>query len=531
MRLIEAAFYILLMFLIGCQEHITIVDDNQYDPKSNNYVPTAPTSLQVKGIGETFVELSWVDESYGESGFIIEREDSLNSGFVPIDTVSSGITSYRDNFILKANHNYYYRLIAFKDLNRSIFIDTIEVNLEFLPPSNLTFQQIDKNTIKLTWQYNSNFEESFKVFYKSSIGEPEFTLFGEVHSDYNYVIGTDLDTSAFYEFKVQASTQYNQSNFSNTLKVIYSIMPKIQSIIDERYVYNLDFAFLNNSNLLLVPGDSHSGYRTLKIWNADNGTIGFSTDFYNEFAKFHPKEPYIGFPSENCVVIYNFIQGTVIDTISIKGNHIEFNQAGDKIVISGFNYGNESFLAIYDLVGKQILWEIKNVQIIHPRFTSDDNFVIGIDIKDSPNDKIVMFAVCHGRLINSIDPNGFNIYDYAISSDSRFVAFSASDNKGECTGSSLEVWDLESDQKIQEIKTDEGLYAFDFSPDSKILTFGTHIYRTSDYKLIGRIPNDFLYQWILASVFNYNGKLLSIAQEFTEVKVYYLDNQWDYYLD
>lgn len=72
----------------------------------------APGELKAILTSENNVELSWIDLSTNEDGFIIER--AIKGDFNSIDTVLANITSYTDTNV-EYNQTCYYRIKAFKN--------------------------------------------------------------------------------------------------------------------------------------------------------------------------------------------------------------------------------------------------------------------------------------------------------------------------------------------------------------------------------------------------------------------------------
>lgn len=76
----------------------------------NPFAPVEPADLTAKAATFTKVELTWRDESNIESGYYIERSNSI-SPYLIIDSIAPNSTSYTDNSVLQGNY-YYYRVRA-----------------------------------------------------------------------------------------------------------------------------------------------------------------------------------------------------------------------------------------------------------------------------------------------------------------------------------------------------------------------------------------------------------------------------------
>ncbi len=73
--------------------------------------PAAPTGVTAQAVGNARVDLSWVDNSGNETGFIVERSTQSGSGFSPLTTTSANATAYTDLSVVSGT-TYYYRVKA-----------------------------------------------------------------------------------------------------------------------------------------------------------------------------------------------------------------------------------------------------------------------------------------------------------------------------------------------------------------------------------------------------------------------------------
>ncbi len=69
----------------------------------------APTALSATAVFSTAVDLSWTDNSVGETGFQIERQAAGTDAWQAIATVAADVTGYRDNTVI-AGSGYDYRV-------------------------------------------------------------------------------------------------------------------------------------------------------------------------------------------------------------------------------------------------------------------------------------------------------------------------------------------------------------------------------------------------------------------------------------
>jgi len=84
---------------------------------TDDVVPAAPSGLTATAASSTRINLSWMDNSNNESGFVILRSPD-NSVYTEIATVSANTTTY-GNTGLTASTTYYYRVNAYNAIGNS----------------------------------------------------------------------------------------------------------------------------------------------------------------------------------------------------------------------------------------------------------------------------------------------------------------------------------------------------------------------------------------------------------------------------
>lgn len=76
---------------------------------STGAAPEAPSSLVATAVSSTQINLTWVDNSNTETGFVVERSADGSTGWSVITTTAANATSYGDTG-LTAETAYYYRV-------------------------------------------------------------------------------------------------------------------------------------------------------------------------------------------------------------------------------------------------------------------------------------------------------------------------------------------------------------------------------------------------------------------------------------
>jgi len=89
-----------------------IVNFIDYATFANEWNPNPPTGLEAKAASYSQIDLSWQDNSDGESGFKIERKIGAEGTYGQIATVGENVTTCSDAG-LAAEQTYYYRIRAY----------------------------------------------------------------------------------------------------------------------------------------------------------------------------------------------------------------------------------------------------------------------------------------------------------------------------------------------------------------------------------------------------------------------------------
>lgn len=109
----------------------SLVGESVHFPFVNFYFP-APENLNVEGVSENSLELTWEDVNNFDLGYIVQRSDDGNN-FLEIGRTSANNLSFVDTNIDTAL-GYTYRLAAFSSHNQSSYSD--EINAYYLPYLN-----------------------------------------------------------------------------------------------------------------------------------------------------------------------------------------------------------------------------------------------------------------------------------------------------------------------------------------------------------------------------------------------------------
>jgi hypothetical protein len=170
------------------------------------------TSNALRALGRTFSGESFID------GYVIERDEG-NGSFSVIDSVSN-TGQYNDSGLLYGP-TYKYRVYAYADQYKSVYVTVDSVSTIFPMPTNLTVTATSDQSSALSWSDNCSFEDGYELWRKSGSGSYEIidstAANGTMYADSGLIYGQT------YTYKVRAFTQLNLSHYADEKSVIMSI--------------------------------------------------------------------------------------------------------------------------------------------------------------------------------------------------------------------------------------------------------------------------------------------------------------------
>ena len=184
-------------------------------------VPNAPTFLE--GFGTfTAAYLDWVDNSTGNTGYLIERR--VPGGTFAFLANTTNEVTYT-NTGLTTGSTFEYRVAATNATQTSAWSNTVSVTMNgglgFNPgvpaaPSNLVATATGSSTISLSWTDNANNETGFAI--ERSTDNVNWTVISddEIGPNGNSYSAVSLNASTLYYFRVKAENEMGWSPYSNT---------------------------------------------------------------------------------------------------------------------------------------------------------------------------------------------------------------------------------------------------------------------------------------------------------------------------
>lgn len=179
-------------------------------------LPAAPTNLTATAIHERQVNLSWVDNSGGETGFRVERK--IGSGaWATLTTLAADVTSYPDTSVIEST-TYTYRVFAFNGSGDSAASNEALVTTPALTvplaPSGLQATALSASSVQLNWVDNAYNEDGFLIERKTGAGG-SWSQVGTASLDATAFTDSGLTELTTYYYRVRAYNSAGQSDYSN----------------------------------------------------------------------------------------------------------------------------------------------------------------------------------------------------------------------------------------------------------------------------------------------------------------------------
>lgn len=221
---------------IEYQYRIRAYNNNDFSDYSDT-VSVTPNGLRAPNLSyspttNNTIHLYWINYSYDEEGFKIERKEEGSSYFQEIASVDAKVNIYDDSNIIY-NKTYVYRIRAFKSNIYSDYSNELSIlALNYgkpSSPSGLTAVYND-GKVKLNWSDGSDNEQGFKISRRAN-NEGLFSEVGTVtYNTTEYTDPYEVKTDTYYTYEVIAFNKYGISpSYSAQTSIIIPGRPNTPS--------------------------------------------------------------------------------------------------------------------------------------------------------------------------------------------------------------------------------------------------------------------------------------------------------------
>jgi len=458
----------------------------------------APTQLALSQVTDSNIELSWVDNSIFEDGFIIERK-VIGANFSAIDTLTADTTIYVDNGLSNLIQ-YKYRVKAISGNKSSIYSNEQSLQTNFPEPTELSLLLLSDTECQLTWSDNTNFEEGFIIERNES--NTSFVEIVNIPSNSTSYIDQNLNDGLLYIYRIKAYNGNNSSNYSSQKSIISPLSSPTNleaEVIDielllswddnsnNEYYYQLERQIGTDDFELYEILNPNTNFKSIDLTNVDPnyiysfrvkavkdtleslhtniagiefGSVLWSKSFGGsvESIKLHPngKELLVGIDL-NDVKIIRIEDGYIISTLNNNYAYsVNYNSTGEKAVFMG----NDQ-ISVWDLNSETQIWEGTQTNGLSPVQFSPDNTKIISGGDYGGVGSVNVWNADNGSLIWSKSHDS-NLTSIAVSLDGNYVATGSYDNTSK-------VWDMANGQQILNIQHGFMVTGLAFTSDSGIL--------------------------------------------------------------
>ncbi len=196
-------------------------DANYSLPISGNLTTNfpAPSNIVSTQTGASMIKLTWMDNSVGEEGFVIDRKAGTGVWVMNYASVTADTTQYVDSSIAWGTP-YYYRVKGKSGIAYSAEIET-SLTPSFPAPNNLVLTQTGATSISLHWQDNTTWEDAYIIDRKVGTGN---WILNYASASVNAIHLTDSavfpDSMYTYRIKAKSGTVFSNS-IESTLTPIF----------------------------------------------------------------------------------------------------------------------------------------------------------------------------------------------------------------------------------------------------------------------------------------------------------------------
>ena len=220
-----------------------------------------PTNLAATASSDSIVELSW---SVGENTafVIIERSLDSISGFEPLDTITSDMTSYLDDDIA-INTEYFYRIRAGNSGGLSGYSEVIGVEIVLSAPTDFSISSDSDENFDISWLVDENI--TFVIIERSLDSASGFVPIDTLESDAATFTDPDIEVNTQYYYRIRAGNASGVSEPSDVISImiVLEVPTELGATADSDTEISLSWSLgQDNSTFIIIErsSDSTSGF-------------------------------------------------------------------------------------------------------------------------------------------------------------------------------------------------------------------------------------------------------------------------------
>ncbi len=238
----------------------------------------APSDLEYEKVNIYTIQLNWQDNSVGEEGFKIDKRVGTGNWISEYAVVGENIQTWSD-VEAEINEDLQYRVYAYHEDEESSSVQIGVIDNTFPAPYNLQLEELGVYNVMLTWEYDAEGLEGFKI--EKKIEDGDWELY-EDNIEFDEREWTDVNANDMDVYRIKAFYQEYESDFSNEVVYLnidwvlvasgeytWGEFDEIQSIeydydimkynvTNEQYVNCLNVAYANGN--IEVTATSVTGY-------------------------------------------------------------------------------------------------------------------------------------------------------------------------------------------------------------------------------------------------------------------------------
>lgn len=185
------------------------------------YTPLPPTNLEAEALPGNVALLSWEDQAYNETGFVVQSSFTIDAEWVTLDTIPYPNRRMYNAENLVSATTYFFRVYAYNEFGDSPYSNAFELLTPVGPPlapTDLFAEAPNWRSVELVWSDNSSDELGFIIqqredlqIYWDHVDSIEAEAVSYTHSEV-----TPLQT---YSFRIKAYSEGGDSDWSNIATV------------------------------------------------------------------------------------------------------------------------------------------------------------------------------------------------------------------------------------------------------------------------------------------------------------------------